>query len=117
MLIRNMVSEDIPRIIRIWNACVSAGDVLYYPMTEDSFRRKMVENAGCRPDSLLVAEKNGQVAGFLHGGALGEERFLKRAGRWLPKRIRRRSKCSLDGVSGFGLAPAGGVRERSRGAS
>ena len=58
-----------------------------------------------------------RVAGFLHGGALGEERFLKRAGRWLPKRIRRRSKCSLDGVSGFGLAPAGGVRERSRGAS
>ena len=69
MLIRNMAPEDISKIIHIWNACVSAGDVLYYPMTEASFRRKMVENIGCGPDSLIVAEKDGQVAGFLHGVA------------------------------------------------
>ena len=58
MLIRNMAPEDISKIIHIWNACVSAGDVLYYPMTEASFRRKMVENIGCGPDSLIVARQS-----------------------------------------------------------
>ncbi len=66
-----MLPEDLPDVIRIWNACVDAGEVLYYPLTEAYFRRKFVESPGCEPDHLLVAEMNGRVAGFLHGVAPG----------------------------------------------
>ena len=34
MLIRNMRPEDLSDIIRIWNECVTAGEVLYYPLDE-----------------------------------------------------------------------------------
>ena len=71
MLIRSMRPEDLPGVIRLWNACVSSGEVLYYPLTEEYFRRKFVENAGCEPDNLLVAEAGGQAVGFLHGVAPG----------------------------------------------
>ena len=67
MQIRNMCPKDVSSVIRIWNACVSSGEVLYYPFTEESFRRKMIDPIGCGPDSLMIAEINGQTAGFLHG--------------------------------------------------
>ena len=51
-----------------------------------------------------------RVAGFLHGGALGGERFLRRVAGALPKRVRRRAAGILDA---FGLRAAGGVREAS----
>lgn len=71
MLIRNMRSEDLTDVIRIWNVCVSSGEVLYYPMTEEYFHRTFVENRGCTPDCLLIAEEDGQAVGFLHGVAPG----------------------------------------------
>ncbi len=69
MLIRSMRPDDLPQVISIWNACVNAGEVLYYPLTEDYFRRKFVEGEGCEPDNLLVAEDGGRVIGFIHGVA------------------------------------------------
>ena len=69
MQIRPMRPEDLGEVIRVWNACVDAGEVLYYPLTEDYFRRKFVEGEGCEPANLLVAEEGGRVAGFIHGVA------------------------------------------------
>ena len=67
MLIRNMRPDDLPGVIRIWNACVSSGETLYYPLTEEYFRRKFVGNIGCEPENLMVAEADSQAVGFLHG--------------------------------------------------
>ena len=69
MLIRNMRPEDLSDIIRIWNECVTAGEVLYYPLDEAYFRKKFIENEGCEPYGLLVAEQDAHVVGFLHGVA------------------------------------------------
>ena len=69
MLIRSMQPKDAPDAIRIWNACVSSGEVLYYPMTDEAFRRKFVENTGCEPDHLMAAEDHGRIIGFLQGVA------------------------------------------------
>ena len=71
MICRRMRPEDLPEVMGIWNACVEAGEVLYYPLSEAYFRRKFVGGPGCEPDLLLVAESDGQVAGFLHGVAPG----------------------------------------------
>jgi REP element-mobilizing transposase RayT len=54
-----------------------------------------------------------RVAGFLHGGALGEERFLKRVAEYLPPRVRRRAEGLFDRCPFLGLASAAGVREVS----
>ena len=69
MQIRPMRPEDPDGIIRIWNACVDAGEVLYYPLTEAYFRRKFIDGEGCEPDNLLVADEGGRLAGFIHGVA------------------------------------------------
>lgn len=71
MICRRMRSEDLPEVIRIWNACVDAGEVLYYPLSEEYFYRKFIEGPGCEPDHLLVAECGNQVVGFLQGVAPG----------------------------------------------
>ena len=54
-----------------------------------------------------------RVAGFLHGGALGEERFLKRVAEYLPPRVRRRAEGLFDRCPFLGLESAAGVREVS----
>ncbi|MBR4443899.1 MAG: GNAT family N-acetyltransferase [Clostridia bacterium] len=77
MLIRPMRADDLDQVIRIWNACVNAGEVLYSPLTEDYFRRKFVDGEGCEPENLLVAEASGQVAGFIHGVAPGTFRLSR----------------------------------------
>ncbi len=71
MLIREMRSEDLPDLIRIWNDCVRAGEVLYRPLDEAYFRRKFTEGPGCEAANLLIAEVDGAPAGFLHGVAPG----------------------------------------------
>ena len=65
MLIRSMRPEDVTDVIRIWNDCVSAGEVLYYPLTAEYFRQKFTEAT----EPLLIAEADSRVAGFLHGVA------------------------------------------------
>ena len=71
MLIRQMRPEDLRAVIRLWNACVEAGEVLYYPMTEEYFQRKFRDNPGDEPEHLLIAECEDRVVGFLHGVAPG----------------------------------------------
>ena len=77
MLIRPMRAEDLGGVIRIWNACVGAGEVLYYPLTEDYFRRKFIDGEGCEPEGRLVAEEDGRVIGFIHGVAPGTFRLSR----------------------------------------
>ena len=55
-----------------------------------------------------------RVAGFLHGLALGGEKFLKRAKDILPTRTRKRPHCQLDDCAGLGFAPVGGVRDHKK---
>lgn len=69
MLLRRMRPNDLPGVMKIWNACVSSGEVLNCPMDEEYFSRKFIRNPGCESDNLLVAENNGQIVGFLHGVA------------------------------------------------
>ena len=69
MIIRPYESADLPAVISIWNACVDAGEALYYPLTAEYFHRKFIENEGCDPALLLVAADGGGVLGFVHGVA------------------------------------------------
>ena len=39
MQIRKMTPADLPSVLRLWNTCVDAGEVLYLPLTQESFRR------------------------------------------------------------------------------
>ena len=54
-----------------------------------------------------------RVAGFLHGGALGGERFLHRVAGCLPPRMRRRAEGLFDECPFLGLNSATGVRGAS----
>ena len=83
---------------------------------EDSISNSKIEisdsNASVsEPMKMLLRQR---VAGFLHGLALGGERFLKRAKDILPKRMRKRARCQLDDCASLGFAPAGGVRDNNK---
>ena len=67
--IRPLRSGEEKGLLAVWNACVQAGDVLYYPLTEEYFERKFILNDGCEAENLLIAEKEGRVVGFVHGVA------------------------------------------------
>lgn len=54
-----------------------------------------------------------RAAGFLHGGALGGERFLRRVSARLPVRARRKPEGFFDRCGFLGLGNAAGVREAS----
>ena len=70
--------------------------------------------SGPSGDDKALRELLGQrVAGFLHGGALGGERFLKRVAGCLPPRARRKAAGMLDGCPTLQLKTACGVREAS----
>ena len=74
------------------------------------FRFQISSDAGRAAAKSFKTLLRRRVAGFLHGGALGGGRFLKRMAGCLPKRVRRRPASVLDG---FGLQAAGGAREVS----
>ena len=69
MLIRSYRPEDMKAIVRIWNRCVDAGEVLYFSQTEESFRRIFLTGEGRNPDLLLIAEEDGQIVGMIQGVA------------------------------------------------
>ena len=69
MRIRPMEQADLPALMEIWNACVDAGEVLYYPLTPDYFHRKFAEGPWCEKENLLVAEEQGAPVGMIHGVA------------------------------------------------
>ncbi len=61
----------------------------------------------------LRALLRSRVAGFLHGGALGDDRFLRRVAGCLPPRVRRHAETLLDRCAFLGLHSAAGVRGAS----
>ena len=71
MQIRKMTPADLPEVLQLWNGCVEAGEVLYLPLTQESFRRKFAAGPSREPENLLVAEAENRVVGFLHGVAPG----------------------------------------------
>ena len=73
--IRPMESRDYPSAEALWNACVQAGEVLYYPLTESIFQETFLRHEGCEPGNLLVAEIGDSVAGLIHGVAPGTFRL------------------------------------------
>ena len=56
----------------------------------------------------------GRVAGFLHGGALGGERFLARVAGSLPARIRKKPPGALERCAWLELKSAAGVRDDTK---
>ena len=77
ILLRMMERGDYPAVEAIWNACVQAGEVLYYPMTEKRFQETFTGREGCGSGNLLVAETEGRVAGMVHGVAPGTFRLSR----------------------------------------
>ena len=75
--LRPMESRDYPSVEALWNACVKAGEVLYYPLTEKRFLETLVRHEGCEPGNLLVAETDGRITGMVHGVAPGTFRLSR----------------------------------------
>ena len=75
--LRPMESRDYPSVEALWNACVKAGEVLYYPLTEKRFLETFVRHEGCEPGNLLVAETDGRITGMVHGVAPGTFRLSR----------------------------------------
>ena len=69
MILRPFRPADEAGVLNVWNACVDAGEVLYYPLTKEYFERKFLGGDGCEAENLLIAESDGQIAGFIHGVA------------------------------------------------
>ena len=54
-MIRPFTLSDLPAVIAVWNEAVEAGEVVYYPITEDYFHKKQrllafAENRGINKD-------------------------------------------------------------------
>ena len=64
MRIRTYLDTDLQDVVRLWNDCVSAGEVLYRPLTEAYFKEKFL-NFGAA--EIFVAEEDGKLCGFLAG--------------------------------------------------
>ena len=69
--VRPAAEGDRGDILRIWNGCVRAGEVLYPPLTEEYFARKFLRGETRAADGMLVAEEDGRPVGFLHGSGPG----------------------------------------------
>ena len=65
------------------------------------------------PPKTLRGLLRRRVAGFLHGGALGGDRFLKRVAGCFPPRVRRRAEGLVDRCAFLGFSSAAGVRGAS----
>lgn len=69
MMIRTYDKQDLPSVIRIWNESVQAGEVVYAGLTEAYFHTKFENDPNYDPLYSLVAEVDGEVAGFINGVA------------------------------------------------
>ena len=67
MLVRPFQENDIAQAVVLWNTCVANGEVLYTPMTEDSFRAAFYGREGCTAGGFLAAVEDGALAGLIHG--------------------------------------------------
>ena len=68
MVIREAENRDREGIIRLWNQCVDAGEVLYFPMDDAYFDRKFRTGPGSDAGGFFVAEDaSGRLSGVIHG--------------------------------------------------
>ncbi len=68
MVIREVGQADRAGIMRLWNRCVSAGEVLYFQMDDEYFVRKFRTGPGADAGVFIVAEDDkGQLQGAVHG--------------------------------------------------
>ena len=93
----------------VWTLLTNWHNRAFAKRAISNFRSQSVPSREAEPGSFRALLRR-RVPGFLHGGALGGERFLKRVAGCLPKRVRRRPASVLDG---FGLRAAGGTRDAS----
>lgn len=64
MNIRTFKQDDIAKIVSIWNSCVSRGEVLYRPLTQQYFNEKFLQHPGT---VILTASEEAEVCGFVIG--------------------------------------------------
>ena len=48
-MIRLFTPADLPGVIAIWNEAVEAGEVVYYPLTEEYFHQKFEQDPNYDP--------------------------------------------------------------------
>ena len=75
MNIRLFTEQDLPGVVALWNASVAAGEVVYYPITPEYYRKKFEGDPNYDPKYVFVAEEDGKIIGFIHGVA--KKVFLK----------------------------------------
>jgi len=64
-MIRNYLSADAPRLLQLWNtAGVKMG---FAPLSEEKFRRLLLEHPEFSPDYTFVLEDSGRILGFVNG--------------------------------------------------
>ncbi|MBQ9252704.1 MAG: GNAT family N-acetyltransferase [Clostridia bacterium] len=66
-MIRSFSQNDLSAVIRLWNAAVDAGEVVFSLMTEDLFTQKFLHHPNADPSLYFVAEEEGILQGFVLG--------------------------------------------------
>lgn len=74
MIIRRFDKADMQAILRLWNYCAAAGEVVYKPLTEEGFAALFLQNPHYSKDFSLVAETDGEVIGYVNG--IAKKTFL-----------------------------------------
>ncbi len=77
MKIRIFSREDVPKAVALWNACVSNGQMLYAPMTDERFCQVFLESPHYRQEYMIAAfdQKGQRMAGF--GAGLLKRSYLQ----------------------------------------
>ena len=65
--IRRYEQKDLPALVRIWNESVDAGEVVFYPASEEYLMKRIFNDPNDVYPYSFVAEKDGQVVGFIIG--------------------------------------------------
>ncbi len=75
MRTHTFATRDIGEIVRFWNASFSH-ERLFVPLTEDSFRARIIGRSGFRAEGLRIARAAGDIIGLGHAARKGEEGFV-----------------------------------------
>ncbi len=64
-----MRPADLDAVLALWNGAAAAGETVYAPLTRGDFHRIFEQDLNYDPALSLVAEEDGQVAGWISGVA------------------------------------------------